>query len=181
MDYWPEVAHILNHFFLVETEYDSEKSVQFSTQLKANFTELGLGGLWQVTQQNYTKLMLLENRSDIFHILDLISMTASSTVHYTIAFYEWFYSYDVHRYAAVSPSTYWIRRCSKLGFVLLIPFARITRHYGNFIPFIWYPLVPITVSHLSDAFVLSHIRRLSSKSRTTKSPYTLYRRPLAAG
>ena len=38
---------------------DSEKSAQFSTQLKANFTKPGLGGLWQVAQQNYTKLMLL--------------------------------------------------------------------------------------------------------------------------
>ena len=54
-----EVAHVFNHFFLVETDKDSEKSTQFSTQLKATFTELGLGGLWQVTQQNYTKHMLL--------------------------------------------------------------------------------------------------------------------------
>ena len=40
-----EVAHIFNHFFLVETDKDSEKNTQFSTQLKATFTELGLGGL----------------------------------------------------------------------------------------------------------------------------------------
>ena len=78
---------------------------------------------------------------------------------------------------------FWTRRCRKSSFVLLLlfPFARITRDCENFIPFFWYQPVQLTMAHPCDTFVFSRIHRLSSKTTKTKSPYMLYRRPLAAG
>ena len=102
---------------------------------------------------------------------------------FTIVFYEWFYTQNVYRYVAKRSATYWTRWCPKSGFVVLLlsPFAHITRYCGNFIPFFWYQPVPLTVPQLNDTVVLSLVHRLSSKTTKTKSPYTLYRQPLAAG
>ena len=110
---------------------------------------------------------MLHIRNTLHKLKYLENGTLSRLLTFTVVFNEWFYTQNVHRYMAKRSSTYRTRRCRKSHFVVLLsPSVRVTRYYVKFIPFFRYQPVPLTVAQLSDAFVLSLVHGLSSK--TTK-------------
>ena len=66
----------------------------------------------------------------------------------------------------------------KMAFVLVSE-VRLTRYYGNLKPYFWYQSVALVPRKCKIVSILSQLDRFRVKQKT-KSPYSLYRRSLAA-